>query len=310
MNPFTSPLSLLLKKIKPSTDDLERVQQGFEFFENHVSGLSQNHILPASIDKNLIQVGSFLRKTNLSPVKELDLYFILEGSQIKYNSQSRTIEATQAAPSFGEFREDSGYFSSQKCLNFFQKIFSLHFPSAINPDQSCVWIELKSFKLRINFTPAFLYESIFLIPQESSVLSWVKSDPFKELSILKSLDRHHNQLLIPTIQVAKYWNEKKNNSAFRNFHLESIAFLIFGEIPTSIKTLKDSVSVFMTRMPSHLYDCPDPSGLADPVHLYLPDKVDSWYLYMNRVKEAKDALSVSEKSFVEYLIPTQHNPQR
>jgi len=301
-NRFSPPLEQLVTHISPSKGELARIQSAFSFFEAQVQTLHASHILPTAIDKNLIEVGSLLRQTAITPIKHFDVFFIMEGSQLIFSKQNRTLQSITTIQSYSPFTDVSGHISPEKCLQYFVDLFALYYPTSLTNSGQAVNIALEAFRFDIHFVPTFLYESVFLIPEGNSELHWVEADPFKELGILKSLDKQHKDYVTPTIKIAKYWNRQKNNSAFRDFHIETIAYLLFGEVPTAMHSLHDALTLFFTKMPSRLYNSPDVMDNVDPLHLYLPDKLDPWYLYMNRISEAKEALKKGDKEFIEYLI--------
>jgi hypothetical protein len=278
LNPFQPPLLQLIESVTPSNWEKTNAQHAFTAIEKYL--LAHPQEFPLAQPDILKLVGSHWRETDLSPVQHIDVFALF------------------AATSFSE--QDPP--SPSKTVEGIATLLSKDFVTKLSGTKQAVKIQLKEPNFEIRITPAFVQSGFYYIPEEKSETAWKKVSPDKEKELIMELDAKLNKLLIPTIRCMKFWNDGRNNGGFRNYHIEAIAFHIFSGIPTVPKNVFAAVQIYVEQMSKLIFDCPDPTGLSTPIHKYLPDNIDQWYLFMNRVSDLKTAIKGGEKALKSWLL--------
>lgn len=302
-NPFQSPLSALVAEITPSSQENATVQKATEFLKEMMTQVQKEGGFPNLAPEVVLVVGSHFRQTDLSPIEHIDIFLLFDPQLVEINEKESTLSVKNKEPLFSSSADASMHLLPLKMVSYVEAVLSKKFPTTLTQSKQAVEIRLEQFSLKVRVTPAFSSGDCFYIPEERTELLWRKVSPQKEKEILEKVNLRHNNTLIPLIRYIKLWNETKNNESFRNYHIEAIAYFIFEEIPTPVKSLREALDQYVKSMSRYIYNCPDPTQLSLPIHSYLPDNIDQWYLYMNRISDLKAAIALNEKSIVDLVNP-------
>lgn len=257
--------------------------------------------LPVLNPEIITLVGSHYRETDISPLQHIDVFLEIDSSLVDVHVKGDTLSLVTKDNVLSTCVDDSLHVLPQKLVSALQVTFSQHFPATISSTGQSIKIQLEKEKFFVRITPSFAWDHSFFVPQEKSELLWRRVSPYKEKAILDQVNQLHNGNIKSVIRCVKLWNELRNNESFRNYHLEAIAYTIFREIPTATHNVMEALELYVNQMPRYIYNCPDPTGLDTPIHTYLPDNIDQWYLFMNRIAELKTAIKSGEKSLVALL---------
>jgi hypothetical protein len=301
LNPFQSPLTKLLSEITPSARENAKVDKTVQELKKQLQQWSDQQKLPP-LDKNVILlVGSHYRGTDLSPLKHIDLFLLLDPQHVSIQERGNTITLTGEVPILSECTDESKHLLPKKLIGKLESVFAEQFSTKTSFSGQAIKIQFEKEKMEVRLTPAFATGQSYVIPQEKSELLWRKVSPEKEKEKLEKVNAAHKGQIIPLIRCMKFWNESKNNECFRNFHVEATAYFIFEEIPTPVASLLEAMKLYTSQLTKYIYNCPDPTGLDAPIHAYLPDNIDQWYMFMNRIAQLKMAIESGERSVVELL---------
>lgn len=300
-NPFQSPLTRLIDDLTPSKSEISRAQKAMETVIEQMRQLSSQNILPPLSPDVATFVGSYFRGTALSPLKHIDIFLIFDSSLVDIHEDQQVLNLVAQNSLLSSCVDESLHLLPNKLVSTLLQSFSTLYPATISTSGQTIKMLLEKYSLEVRITPAFAWDHSFYVPAEKSELLWKKVSPGKERQRLAKVDEHHNHFIIPLIRYIKRWNMTKNNESFRNYHVEAIAYFIFEEIPTPANSLVDAIKLYVKQMSRYIYNCPDPTNLSTPVHTYLPDNIDQWYLFMNRISELKTAVENGERAMVDFV---------
>ncbi|EKD44780.1 MAG: hypothetical protein ACD_71C00007G0002 [uncultured bacterium (gcode 4)] len=263
---------------------------------------------------------SYKRKTKVSPIDDLDIFFNISAGNIVYEvlaSWDFMLYAKSSIPySEHSLREYLTYNSNKvryelspiKVLNAFKTRIKTAYPttSGIVRNGQCITVYLSSYSLTIDCVPymGVADEDFFLIPKWWVDLYWKKANPkIDEEKINKLNDvEHYNGKLKWVIKVLKYWNKYKNSGvSFKSYVLES---LIYHALNKNTNYSLSYVEILKIAL-RFVYENVD-------VHRNIRDIPDYEYMYYDldsiqkeRLKSALstlfDKLELSEDTFTTYL---------
>lgn len=301
LNPFQSPLNKLLSEITPSTSENQRAQAAFATIRQLVVQLGTEQALPPIGSEAISLVGSHYRETSLSPLKHIDIFLQLDSSLVAIHEKGNTLNLVTKEAMLSTCVDESLHLLPQKLVNTLKDIFVKHYPTKISRTGQSLKLQLEKQNIEVRITPSFAWDHSFFVPLEHSELLWRKVSPYREKEMLTEINRAHKGNITRAIRLMKMWNEGRNNESFRNYHIEAIAYFIFEEIPTATQDVIDTLRLYVNNMSRYIYNCPDPTGLDTPIHAYLHDNIDKWYLFMNRIGELKTAVQAGEKTLADFL---------
>lgn len=294
----------LLDELTPSESQRARSDKALKEFENELQLLIGQKLLPNLAEPHITLAGSNLRETVLAPITHLNLLLVIDPTGLQLNEQDLMVYFNQSQPSdpfLEKLKNPSGLLQPALLLQHIHDTLKKQFTVELSYFRQSIHITLKKSPIKIKLTPAIPYAHGYFIPEERSELLWNKIDPIKEKDIIHKLNNRHSGNIIAAIRCMKYWNHAKNTDSFRGYHLEAIACLIYEEIPTPITSLLQAVDLFAKQMSKYIYNCPDPVHMGETLHRYLPDNINQWYLFMNRIGELQSVIDKGEKELVGFL---------
>jgi hypothetical protein len=140
------------------------------------------------------------------------------------------------------------------------------------------------------------------MPLGGASTMWKQSNPKKDVEILDRLQQKHNNYLKNTLRIVKYWFKRKKIKSPRAYHLESISYLIFNQIPPVNSYLQSLLAFYYTLGINDLLDsCPDPTGLSGALTSDLLE--NDIHKIQAEAEKAADYLNAGESAFVQYVAP-------
>jgi hypothetical protein len=294
-----SSLPNFVSEITIKQPEISQASQSYQFIKQILKTKSGEGKIP-DLSGEPFLTGSYARKTKITPLNDIDIFLKLNGANTTISGQTLTF--TDGAP-LSDYSQDGWTVSSVLVLNSVKKALGETYQSQITRDQQAVSVFLDSYGLTIDIVPAIGIKQSpqYIIPYGKGNHGWKYSNPKKDEEIVELLDAYHNKVVKPAIKIAKYWNREKNRNKLRSYHVEAIAYLIFSQLQFQMTTIQQACRLYFANMSQYITNCPDPTGLSEPVSSYLSlDLLESINLY-TRIGEAKKAADGTTLDLIAYL---------
>lgn len=290
-------VGFLLNQIRPSQSEIDQASKSHNYVIYILKKKGESGDIPPIVNDFL--TGSYKRGTKITPLDDVDIFIILNGSGlILYDSNRIGVEDDSI---YGAYKDDHGFLSSIKILEAFKRTLPDIY-SNVKRDGQALNIWLSSYDIGLDLVPSFTTKDkdYYLIPSGHGKNTWLKTNPQKDEEIVNELDKRHNGLLKDIIRVVKYWNKKKNKNRLRSYHIEAIAVNVFQH-QSSIRSYIEGLRIYFQNFIYYVSSCPDPTGLGEPITSNLDrnqinltqQEINKALLYLNWWN--------SEGDFVNYL---------
>lgn len=293
-------MQILLDKIKLKNEEIEQVNNAYGHLVSVLEGKARARSLPTA--KNFILTGSYARDTKITPLDDVDIFYVIGKANNLDNGWHSLIDCDF---SFGqEYLDINQNISSVKILNLVKKeIDATYSNSVIRRDGEVVNLFLSSYGVGFDITPVFeiANDDYFLMPQGKGLHMWKKSNPLIDHAHISELDERHNFMLKDIILLAKYWFNRKKIKSPRAYHLESIAYHLFDPITQTDYAIGDGLAHLLKNLNqnNYLYSCPDPTALSEPLSSsFTAEDITN---VENAVNEAIQHLAQGNDKFIEYV---------
>jgi len=295
-------INKLINYIKLSQQEIQNVSNAKDNLIQTVKSKAQNGYLP--YPKDIFLTGSYKRGTKIFPLDDVDIFYVI-GLAEKKDNHWHTI--TNCTFKFGEdFKDEDENISSIKILNLIKKEISKTYSrSEIRRNGEVVNVYLTAYEVGFDIVPAWeiINENYYLIPAGGDSTKWKRSNPKIDENILDELNEKHNKLLKNIIRIVKYWFRKKKIKTPRSYHLESIAYYIFGKKESATSSYVEGLIYFYENINynDYLKKCPDPTNLSGDLSSNLNDNDISKIIAES--EKAISCLRKNEEEFVRYVDP-------
>ncbi|GGO33940.1 hypothetical protein [Deinococcus humi] len=239
----------------------------------------------------VVQFGSFARRTKIRPLDDVDLMFVVEiGSITAQETWFRTgktgemtVEptpmglyslSTGRVPVERRFLNDAGRVSSRAVVNEVRaRLGSVpqYGRTEIKPDGAAIMLDLASRPWKFDVVPALPIVDLFgttlyyLIPNGRG--GWQKTDPRRDAKRMTEANQRGGGRLLRLVRLVKYWNVQ-HGLPLGSYHLETLCLSAFPWMMPS-DPLAALQSCF-THIASAVYHtCPDPKGLGPDLDSHL-----------------------------------------
>jgi hypothetical protein len=208
--------------------------------------------------------GSYARGTKLHPLDDIDVMIVLDGEGLVPTGleQTHSVRGNKnngKSPVHNYLNQDNLLDSHAVLHAFHRSLQQSHPDSTIKKDGQSVNVKLTSYNLGIDIVPCFHIkpfieneQDFYYIPIGNNDPGWLKTNPKIDEGISKQLHSRHNQKLKSVIKLLKYWNRIKNNDRIRSYHLETIAWYVFHNHPSSIISIAQGVKYFFDNAEEYL----------------------------------------------------------
>lgn len=313
MSDYEGYIEELIVKISPGQKEISQASKSHNFVRDFLNKKSvDGEFFP--IDTTFL-TGSYSRQTKLSPIDDVDMFIVLNGSYAKMQFLSDTrIIPNGPSSLYNNYVDNRGFVSSIQVLNLFRSVLNARYPqqTQIRRDGQVVNIMLSTYGLSLDVVPAFYKKNIldkdyFLIPAGGNRPEWIKTNPKLDNDLLTKLQSVTGNRIRGIIKLVKLWNKNCNNSALRNYHVESIATNIFKKhlmmpllLIAPVKSYHDSLKIFFNQAQAYIHNCSDPTEVSDAItsNLDSSDKVT----VMAEIEKAKFLINRDIYAFLKYLI--------
>lgn len=210
-------------------------------------GLTQK--LDLNPDYNTFLTGSYARKTAIRPLKDIDVFCVLQRTDKRNEA---TLTPTLALSAIKETLEE------------------LYPGKVAAPQRRSVNIEFTGTGIAYDVVPAFIDEvamnndeEVFFIPDVDQS-KWIRSNPRVHKQKSTDANEQAGKDLKPLTKAIKHWNRRQaENAQLRSFHLEVMAWEVMKQKPENrLEGLKDLFLGLATRV---LTSTPDPAGLGPAI---------------------------------------------
>lgn len=205
------------------------------------------HLLSGLSVKEVFISGSFGRRTAIRPLKDIDLFIVLNRS-----------------------KHEDLYRSPRACLRKVREVLDKPYPDKELPtlQRRSVNIQFSGTDIGFDVVPAFedrYSPEVYEIPDRNPPDDrWIHSNPRKHKEHSTAANERTHGRAIPLVKALKHWNNaQKPKKALRSFHLELMVYAALQTKPESDAVgLMQLFEDLATRVMS---PCPDPAGLAPDV---------------------------------------------
>ena len=223
-------------------------------FERHKASVSHNYIRRVITNRNVwdpffprIQrdflIGSAVRWTKISPVDDIDVFMVMDGSGLSYIENGQvvpsTIESSGKLPNpLYDLCDLDGMLNSVRVLNKFRDTLKLTYPdSKIRRDGQAITVHLSSLGFTIDIVPAFYIRPLlvdtprYCIPMGHNIRDWKITNPDLDKARVHAANKIHNGMASHIIMALKYWNKYRNRNRLSSYHVEVMCLALLGINP-------------------------------------------------------------------------------
>jgi hypothetical protein len=292
----------LLTHIRLTEQEIQNVSSAKNNLIQTIKNKAEKRYLP--YPKDFFLTGSYKRGTKIPPLDDVDIFYVIGLAERKDNRWHIIRDCTF---DFDEdFKDDDGNISSVKILNLLKKEISKTYSrSEVRRNSEVVNVYLTSYKVGFDIVPAWeiINDNYYLIPVGGGSTKWKRSNPKIDENILNDLNKKHNMLLKNIIKIVKYWFRKKKIKTPRSYHLESIAYYVFGKKEKPTTNYVEGLIYFYKNINynNYLKKCPDPTKLSGDLSSNLDE--DDVNKILTEANKAIEHLKKGEEEFVRYVDP-------
>lgn len=246
---------------------------------------SNDTSFPRLLDGDFLS-GSYARGTKLHPLDDIDVMIVMDGHGFFPIDEGKHISThfvrgnnQQANNPISEHTMQNGMIDSRSILNQFRDVLLESFPnSVVVRNGQAVNVRFDTYGLGIDVVPCFhiqahnssTHRDMYYIPVGNDEPHWLKTNPKIDEAISTELNDRHNQKLKDIIRLLKYWNKIKNSDRISSYHLETAAWYVFSDHPSSVNTLTEGIRYFFNNGRRYIEGtCPDATRIGLPVDRHL-----------------------------------------
>ena len=223
-------------------------------FEREKASVSHNYIRQVLTNQNArypsfprIQrdflIGSAVRWTKISPLDDIDVFMVIDGSGLCYIQNGQivpsTIEGSGKLPNpLYDLLDPDNLLNSVKVLNKFRDALKVTYPdSKVSRDGQAVTVYLSSPGFTIDIVPAFYIQPLledsprYCIPMGHNIRDWKSTNPDLDKKSVHDANKVHNGIASHIVLLFKYWNCYKNRNRLSSYHVEVMCLSLLGTSP-------------------------------------------------------------------------------
>lgn len=236
--------------------------------------------------------GSFGRRTQAQPLDDIDLFFPLDAAALRMESPSNSPTRERLVTSSDENAlgcrsqlYTGDWLDSGKVLDHIVELLCRNLPLGIgkcekNARARCVHMTYEGINVDLVFVlmsevPGSIDR--YYLPTGDS-WCWKATNPKEDQRQLSDENQRHNGLLLPTIRALKAWNDHWLGGTLKSVHLEVLASHYVFRLAT-IDNVVSALTYAFHELPAQLArECPDPTGLGDPLDVNLHPDDREWVI--------------------------------
>lgn len=207
-------------------------------------------------DKNL-DYGSFVRKTKIRELDDVDMMFAMKGCNAyyqKYSNDKYNIFTENAHSRLQNLSVDN-VLSSLKVVNKLKSALSEieHYKSAeIHRRSEAVTLNLKSYEWNFDIVPCFYTDTnLYLIPDGNG--QWKSTDPRIDQKLVRDTNIYYEGRLLQLIRNLKYWNRYKSATTIGSYLFEQIVINYAKTVPELSIYIDYDIRKFFNYLSNNIY---------------------------------------------------------
>lgn len=273
----------LEEKIRFSGSESDQAGKSQQYLREQLEEYANNNSdFPNFIDGDFLS-GSFGRKTAITPLNDVDVFMILDGTSLiaikdGYYSPD-TVEGGGNRPNplcNDIYKGADAMISSQKVINAIaQALKQTIYPSSkVGSAGQAVNVWLESYNLGLDIIPALhlmppgAEQDYYFIPAGNEREDWIETNPKVDAAILDSIGGDKVSALRDIIRLLRYWNQECNHDRLNGYHVEILCLRIL-ENYTITQRRYAVEEVFRYLSDLLILDCPSQTGFGDNIDGYL-----------------------------------------
>ncbi len=262
---------------------------------------------PHLIKGEAFLAGSFGRRTQAQPLDDVDVFFPIEGSELRMLAPGlqptpEQLDAAQSlAPTLGSqeilFTSDRWLDSRSVLSSFAQGL--LHMVLDVEDagiKSRCGFVVIDG--VNVDIVPVLVSDSPsgrrFHLPGGSDTPHWRATNPKKDqLRLTTENTARHFGKLLPTVRAMKAWNDHACDGRLKSVHLEMLLTEgVFSDV--RIDSVTSGVFFALAHLPEHLsHRCADPTGLGDELDVNLNEEDRKWVIERAKL-DTESALAANQ----------------
>ena len=217
------------EKVNPSLSEIESAFKSQNYVIDIIDSYDGNDFFHLCKEYNE-QFGSFARGTKKKKIDDIDLMFGIMGLNASYDGTDPWYNVRIYGDKYDNQQkncmDENGLLNSRLVLNKFRDKLADTYTTSDNPSRNGEAVTLSLTNWTIDVVPCFFTKidgngrCYYLIPNGCG--NWQKTDPTIDRRIVNSLDKKHNNRLLPLIRLCKKWNEVKKVKTLPSYLLETI----------------------------------------------------------------------------------------
>lgn len=300
-----------INEISPSSDEISQISTSWNTIRDAIQW-KLDFISSSKL------TGSYIRKTKISPIDDLDIIFHLKAwnTLIEWKNTEKKECKIYIKPenyenhplkNYISVESNKYYISPNKILNKIKTSIKDRYPQTedIAKRWECITTYFSSYDITIDCMPyAWVSnENYILIPTSWNNLFWKKSNPDLDKEKIDGLNNkiNFNWKLKWVIKIMKYWNNHKNTwVSFRSYVLECI---IYHSLKWKTQLYNSSYVDILKEVINNLYNKKYHNILDVPTYDYIYYNLDDsqWTKIKWLLEILLNKLTISEDDFISYL---------
>jgi len=205
----------------------------------------KDHLLDGLTVEELFISGSFGRNTAIRPLKDIDLFLVLERKA----------------------HEDLRNGTPRACLDAVHTVLDKAYQNKTSPRTQArsVNIEFVGTGIGFDVVPAFRdpnRDDVYTIP-DSDIGRWIDTNPRIHKEHSTRANDQAGKKAKPLVKALKRWNALQQPKALRSFHIE---LMVYNALLSPPASYAEGLEHLFTDLSERvMYPCPDPAGLGSNV---------------------------------------------
>jgi SMODS domain-containing protein len=238
---------------------------------------------PNLIDGDFLS-GSFGRRTGITPLDDIDVMMILDGTGlVVVRNGSVTGDTVEGSGNlakqidFGRFQGPDAYLSSHKILSAFRSALrgTIYPNSEVGNAEQAVNVWLSTYGIGMDIVPAFHIvplwgQDYYMIPEGHGSHGWLNTNPKLDASRIATVGGASVGLLRDVIRLMRYWNQERNGERLSGYHVEVLT-LLSVESRGLVDVAGTVAYVFNDLITRLAWVCPSQTGFGGNVDAELTD---------------------------------------
>lgn len=203
-----------------------------DWLYDQIASFGADTTFPRLLTEYNINFGSFVRKTKIRPLDDIDMMIGLHAQGASYYDNGITPITITVSPTSNLIifcNENTYTLNSTKVINkFIRKCGDVpqYAMADLKKNGSAAVLNLKSYDWSFDIVPCFMTvveangRNYYLIPDGSG--NWKKTDPRIDRQRVKDVNSRHDGNVLTILRIIKYWNRRPTMPSMSSYLLETM----------------------------------------------------------------------------------------